>query len=213
MKFIKRLFKFILVLGLGFLMGLYFANGNNLTRLISEINQIVDVIDNDNHIDDVDNSENNTQPKIRPLDIFQSRPDTIDYELIEAKILELLNELRIEQGLNPVVRNQVLTDAANIRAIETETSFSHTRPNGTDPFTVLNEDGTVYNYLLAGENLAMATYLRSDEHMSEIIFQGWVESEDHYNTMINPDFVEVGVGVHYDGEILYATQIFGTPYY
>ena len=47
--------------------------------------------------------------------------------------------------------------------------------------------------------------------MSQLIFEGWVDSKDHYETMINPEFDEIGIGIHYDGEILYATQFFGKP--
>ena len=58
----------------------------------------------------------------------------------------------------------------------------------------------------------MATYVLSDEKMADLIFDGWVESQGHYENMINPDFREIGIGVHANAENLYLTQIFGTSF-
>lgn len=138
-----------------------------------------------------------------------NRPDEIDYTLVENKIMTLLNELRLAKGLLPLTRNETLKAAANHRAIETQTSFSHTRPDGTDFYTIVLTDEYWYPYQTIGENLAMATYFKDEEGMAEFLFNGWVESEGHYANMIHPDFLEVGIGVHYDGEFLYAVQLFG----
>ncbi|WP_107995462.1 CAP domain-containing protein [Trichococcus paludicola] len=138
-----------------------------------------------------------------------TRPNQIDYALVEDKIMVLLNELRLEQGLLPLTKNETLKAAADHRAIETQTSFSHTRPDGTDFYTVIQTDAFWYPYQTVGENLAMATFFKDEEGMAEFLFDGWVESEGHYANMIHPDFLEVGIGVHYDGEFLYAVQLFG----
>lgn len=158
---------------------------------------------------DTKSDEEENQPTL--IDIVTPKPDAVDKEQVEDTIFQLVNELREELGAGTLVKNETLRLAADIRAVETEESFSHTRPNGTEPFTVLEEQETYYLYFMVGENLAMATYFRDDDHMARLIFDGWVDSEDHYKTMINPDFEEIGIGVHYDGEILYATQFFGTP--
>lgn len=166
-------------------------------------------VSNEQNIDKQEDRANtdNYDPTI--FELITPKPETIDKPLIEDTIFNLVNDLREELNVNPVIKNETLRLAADIRAIETEELFSHTRPNGTEPFTVLEEESTYYPYYMIGENLAMATYFRDDEHMAHLIFNGWVESEDHYQTMINPDFKEIGIGVHYDGEILYASQFFG----
>lgn len=135
--------------------------------------------------------------------------DDVEYDVVESEILRRLNNLRSEQGLNTLETNEALRQAGNIRAQETEELFSHTRPDGRDAFTVF-DDGITYNYQIVGENLGMATYYLEEEEMAELLFNGWVESEGHYENMIRPDYEEIGIGVHYDGEYLYATQIFGT---
>ena len=73
-----------------------------------------------------------------------TRPDEIDYTLVEDKIMTLLNELRLEQGLLPLTKNETLKAAADHRAIETQTSFSHTRPDGTDFYTIILTDDYWY---------------------------------------------------------------------
>ncbi|WP_208559235.1 CAP domain-containing protein [Marinilactibacillus kalidii] len=140
----------------------------------------------------------------------EKNPD-IDYAVVEQRIFTLLNELREKQQVPILKSNDTLKEVANIRAVETEESFSHTRPDGSDTFSVFNEEGISYPYKLVGENLGMATNYLNEKEMAELLFNGWVESEGHYENMIRPEFEEVGIGVHYDGEFLYATQIFGTP--
>ncbi|WP_027108305.1 CAP domain-containing protein [Lacticigenium naphthae] len=146
-----------------------------------------------------------------PIPSTENKSSEINYEQVEESIFEQLNQLREEKGLPILTSQSQLKVAGDIRAKETEESFSHTRPDGRDPFTVLKEDTVQYNYRLAGENLGMATYFGDEESMAKLLFEGWRESQGHYENMIHPDFREVGIGIHFDGEILYATQIFGTP--
>lgn len=140
-----------------------------------------------------------------------TKTDEIDVGIVENRVLELLNELRKEVGVSPVTSNDQLKKAANIRAIETEESFSHTRPDGRATFTVLEEAGVEYTYQLAGENLAMGTNYLDETEMAEWLFKGLKESPGHYENMVNMGFKQVGIGVHYDGENLYIVQLFGTP--
>lgn len=63
-------------------------------------------------------------------------------EPIETEIFDKINEIRIENNLNPLITNQELKDAANIRANEIIISFSHTRPDGSDWYTV--DENIVY---------------------------------------------------------------------
>lgn len=190
----------ILVLGLAVGYGLFLSNQEQTNLNETTTATEVDIVSDEAEVN---------EPNL--MDLVTPKPDSVNKEQIEDIIFKLVNELREELGAGSVVKNETLRLAADIRAVETEESFSHTRPNGQEPFTVLEEQETFYPYFMVGENLAMATYFRDDNHMAQLIFDGWVDSEDHYQTMINPDFEELGIGVHYDGEILYATQFFGTP--
>lgn len=190
----------ILVLGLAVGYGLSLSNQEQTNLNETTTATEVDIVKDEAEVN---------EPNL--MDLVTPKPDSVKKEQIEDTIFNLVNELRAELGAGSVAKNETLRLAADIRAVETEESFSHTRPNGQEPFTVLEEQDTFYPYFMVGENLAMATYFRDDNHMAQLIFDGWVESEDHYQTMINPDFEELGIGIHYDGEILYATQFFGTP--
>lgn len=141
-----------------------------------------------------------------------SQPDEVDEQLLRDTILQLTNELRSSLDVGTLIQNNTLQQAADIRALESAQSFSHTRPDGSDFYTVLNEEGLSYTYQITGENLALATYHLDDVGMAEFLFDGWVESPGHYQNMIEADFSELGVGVYYDGDILYLVQIFGTAY-
>lgn len=136
---------------------------------------------------------------------------SIDYKTIEHTILTLLNQLRREKQLPELTSNEQLVKAARKRAKETEQSFSHTRPDGSETFTILKEKEYQYVYQLAGENLGMATNYLNEEGMAELLFNGWKDSPGHYENMVRKDFEEVGIGVAYDGENIYAVQLFGTP--
>ena len=68
------------------------------------------------------------------------------------RITELVNEHRKAAGLAPVTYSAKLSAAAQVRAVEIEKSFSHTRPDGRYFSTVFAEHGITYRY--SGENIA-----------------------------------------------------------
>lgn len=220
MKFIRKLILTLLAVLVGFWLGFsgilsgtrlghimettvsYLPDANDIRRFrMSSLPIFEDIIQLD------DSSHSNSE---NPVPTLMNKHTNVDYDVVELTIIDLVNDLRTELDRQPLQSNDMLKAAAIIRARETEEKFSHTRPNGMDAFSVFNEDGIDYNYRAAGENLGMATYYMSEEEMAELIFDGWVESQGHYENMIRPDYEEIGVGVHYDGEFLYATQLFGT---
>ena len=221
MRTLRKIISFLLAVLLGFwLASAGILNGTKAGYYIDEIvnylpdrqdiNKIIDLPTSDEPPQVKFNSPKKLDKKTRSKTTEETNEDEIDVNLIEDRILSLLNDLREEKGLNTLEPNEMLREAANIRAVETEESFSHTRPDGSETFTVFEEEGITYPYRMAGENLAMATYYLDEEEMADLLFDGWVESEEHYENMIQPDYEEIGIGVHYDGEYLYATQLFGT---
>ena len=66
------------------------------------------------------------------------------------RVLNLTNEARAEKGLEPLTMDTELLEAAMQRAAETVVYYSHTRPDGSDCFTV--------NSRAAGENLTSASF-------------------------------------------------------
>ena len=90
---------------------------------------------------------------------------------LAMQVFTLVNNERINAGLSPLTYDKSLEKAANIRAVEIKSLFSHTRPDGTSCFTVLDEIG--YNYRGAGENIA---YGQRD---AREVMTAWMNSEGH----------------------------------
>lgn len=124
---------------------------------------------------------------------------------MNAQAVNLLNQLRQSRGLQTLKwdPNSALQAAAQLRAEEIVNEFSHTRPDGSDCFTVLKQYGL--RYRACGENIAMGTYL-SPEGAMEL----WTNSPGHYKNMVSPDFREVGLACYVDGEDIYWVQVFFT---
>lgn len=122
------------------------------------------------------------------------------------RIVELVNEERAKEGIAPVTLNETMTNAAMLRAEEIVESFSHTRPDGTSCFTVLEDFNVGYTY--CGENIA-AGNSTADATMNQ-----WVNSSGHYANIMNSRFSEIGVGVVYDSSAEYGyywVQLFIEP--
>lgn len=217
----KRFFNFILTLFLGLILG-FWINENHLLGdnvLNSGLTMVAQTLNPKN----LGNPEtitgqtatSSTGQKIRMQDGSLATvpdPDSIDLELLEELIFEKINVLRADLGLGLLASNDTLKQAAHLRAEESAITFSHTRPDGRDTFSVLNQEFS-YPYQVVGENLGKATLVNDEEFMAEWLMQGWIDSPDHYEAMVNGQFAEVGVGAYIEDDILYATQLFGTPLY
>ncbi len=110
------------------------------------------------------------------------------------EVLRLLNELRIEKGLHPLIMDADLLEPAMQRAAECNVYYSHTRPDGSDCYTISNA--------ASGENIASGNY--NAEH----VMQAWVNSPGHYANMMREDITSVGIGA-VDHITTAWTQVFG----
>ncbi len=121
----------------------------------------------------------------------------------EEIILDIVNEERAKLGVAPLVLNATMNKAAALRAQEITTLFSHTRPDGTDCFTVYSEFNI--SYRTAGENIA------AGNSTAAATAQQWINSQGHYENMIDPNYTEMGVGYAYSANSQYGhywVQIF-----
>lgn len=118
-----------------------------------------------------------------------------------SQVLKLVNVERVKGGLHELTMSSVLVAPANRRAEEIKTQFSHTRPNGTQWSTVLDEFNV--SVRTAGENLAYGY------NTPEAVVTGWMNSPGHRANIMNANFNKIGVGVYKDSNgTVYATQIF-----
>lgn len=116
------------------------------------------------------------------------------------EVLRLVNIERKKEGLSELTATEALKNAANQRAIEIKSVFSHSRPDGSFCFTVLGEYGV--SYRTAGENIAYG------QRTPQEVVQGWMNSEGHRANILNSNFRKLGVGCYESSGVLYWTQLF-----
>lgn len=128
-------------------------------------------------------------------------PET-DFLECEWEVLMRTNRERHLEGLEPLTTQELLFEAADIRAWEITDFFSHARPNGTSFATVL--DDVAYPWAVAGENIAAGQWLAGE------VVDDWMNSQDHRENILYEGFVHLGVGYEMTSDIYgnYWTQLF-----
>ena len=114
----------------------------------------------------------------------------------EAEVISKVNQIRVANGLNSLRYDASLEGAADVRANESTVRFSHTRPDGSDWYTV-NPD------LMYGENLADG-YTTADA-----VVNAWMASPEHNANILKPDFTTVAVSSVVKNGKTYWAQEFG----
>lgn len=120
------------------------------------------------------------QPEPQP----QAQNTAYSYE--QSEILRIINEIRAAHGLPGFIMTDQVNAAASVRAEETTRSFSHTRPDGRECFSVVNDLGI--SAMTMGENIACGN------SSPEKTVEQWMNSEGHRNNILNPAFTTMGVG-------------------
>jgi len=119
------------------------------------------------------------------------------------EVFRLTNEERVKNGLPEFTQTSLLNQAAAVRGQEQATLYSHTRPDGSKCFTVLNDFGISYS--TAGENIAMGYTTPAS------VVNGWMNSSGHRANILNANFTSLGVGVYQgsDGTFYWAQLFIG----
>ncbi|MBQ3798192.1 MAG: CAP domain-containing protein [Butyrivibrio sp.] len=112
-------------------------------------------------------------------------------------VFNLINQQRVASGLAAYVWSDALKNAAQVRALEITDKFSHTRPNGTDFWTV---DSNVQY----GENLAKL-YQSADS-----VYTAWMNSPTHAANIMDAGYKTIGIAIaQTDDGSWYWAQEFG----
>jgi uncharacterized protein YkwD len=112
-------------------------------------------------------------------------------------VFNLINQHRQSQGLAAFAWSDALTNAAQVRANEITSVFSHTRPNGSAFWTV---DSNVQY----GENLAKL-YQSADS-----VYTAWMNSPTHAANIMDGGYKTVGIAICQTGDgSWYWAQEFG----
>ena len=117
---------------------------------------------------------------------------------VMLELFNLVNEERARQGLAPFSWNSQLAADAAVRAQEITVSFSHTRPDGSDWWTV--DPDRMY-----GENLACG------QSTAQEVFNSWMASPGHRANILGA-YNTCGYALYYNGDAAstyYWAQEFG----
>lgn len=119
------------------------------------------------------------------------------YDLEMSKALfEMANQVRIENGVNPLEWDDRLYVSGAIRAEEATRVWSHTRPDGSKWLTV--SDSSVLN----GENLARG-------YSIEEVIDAWLASETHKENLLRAEFGRGAMVYYNDNGVEYWVHHFG----
>ncbi|OJG24865.1 hypothetical protein RR47_GL002221 [Enterococcus columbae DSM 7374 = ATCC 51263] len=111
---------------------------------------------------------------------------------------EILNRYRVSLNLSPLTVDVYLFDAAQVRSYDLHKFFEHLRPDGTQFWTALGNDRVHFNTV--GENIEYAWgsyYNRSIQQTAQDMFDGWKNSPNHHQNMIN-NWHSFGIGLVVD---------------
>lgn len=127
---------------------------------------------------------------------FSHQPQVLGYisNITPRQIVDLTNQQRINQGLEPLNLDSQLTNAAYQKAQDmlAKDYWAHVSPTGEQPWAFINRAG--YEYLYAGENLAR------DFSDAPSTINAWMASPTHKDNIINPHYADIGVAV-VEGEL------------
>jgi hypothetical protein len=154
------------------------------------------------------NKKNNFQPRVlndRSISVFillfllikvvfsfnliLVKQSSLFADISAQRVLALTNEVRQQYNLPMVQEDSLLDKAAQDKARDMLTNkyFDHNSPDGITPWHWFDQAG--YNFIYAGENLAM-NFLDSEE-----VIRGWLNSPSHKENLLNRNYKDIGIAV------------------
>lgn len=164
----------------------YDINGDNYVNALDALEILQKSVSGSNDL----TLDVNDDGYVNPLDAllilqYSINGDTA-YSDFEREVVRLVNIERAKNGLPELAQDEELGKATDIRAKELDTVFSHTRPDGTKCFTVLDELDIEYGW--AGENIA------SGYRSPAEVVDGWMNSTGHRANILSENYTKIGVG-------------------
>ena len=127
---------------------------------------------------------------------------TLDSEVsnYEKEVVRLVNEIRVQNGLNKLTENWELSRVARYKSQDMKDNnyFSHTSPVYGSPFEMIKNFGI--SYRRAGENIAKGY------SSPQAVVNAWMNSSGHRANILNASYTQIGVGYVANGR--YWTQMF-----
>ena len=130
-----------------------------------------------------------TQPTPTPTPTTPANPtSSTGLTADEAKMVNLVNQARTEQGVKALTVNSQLVTLARRKSQDMVDNnyFSHTSPTYGSPFDMMKSAGVKYS--TAGENIAGAA-------TTESAHQSLMNSPGHRANILNSSFTQIGIGI------------------
>ncbi|WP_083954002.1 SafA/ExsA family spore coat assembly protein [Cytobacillus eiseniae] len=124
---------------------------------------------------------------------------------IEEEVVQLVNQERAKNGLQPLKSNWELARVARYKSQDMldRKYFDHNSPTYGTPFQMMKSFGITYRS--AGENIA------AGQSTAKEVVQAWMNSEGHRKNILSSTYTEIGVGYVKGGSYShYWTQMFIT---
>ena len=147
-----------------------------------------------------DKPGNNNRPDNNKPNTDNEQSGNTSESQYAAEVVRLVNAERAKEGLSALKSDSTVQSAAQVRAQEIVSTFSHTRPNGSSCFTALEAAGVRYSG--AGENIAYG------QKSPEDVVNAWMNSPGHRANIMNKNFTTIGVGCYKSGNTYYWSQFF-----
>jgi len=130
---------------------------------------------------------------------------------VEDEIFTATNNERVKAGLQPLKRNSTADGYARSKSLEmlNLNYFDHKSPTNGYISDIAKRDG--WNYSRIGENIYTMTGSSASSASGTAINDSWMSSPGHRANILNKDYTDIGIGVTYRNNTLYATQTFYTP--
>lgn len=121
--------------------------------------------------------------------LARAQINTVTYSAYSNEVLRLVNIERANVGVAPLVLDEALCNAANMRAIEMDCTsvFGHKRPNGNSCFEVYDICNVEWQSA-CGENIA------AGQATPEDVMKSWLESAGHKANILSPEYTKMGLG-------------------
>lgn len=131
------------------------------------------------------------------LNIPKTDTAVVNYE---NEVIRLVNEIRVKNGLNPLISDWELSRVARYKSQDMKDNnyFSHTSPVYGSPFNMMKKFGI--SYKTAAENIAKG------QKTPQAVVNSWMNSSGHRANILNPSYKKIGVGYVASGN--YWTQMF-----
>lgn len=112
------------------------------------------------------------------------------------ELLKLVNEERAKVNVAPLTIDPLLEQSAQWKADDMTNNnyFGYARPGETIDNGLEYLDSLGPNCVYIGENISWG----KDKNTSQSAMASWINSQSHYETMVDPEFTTTGFGISGD---------------